>query len=346
VANAVVEQLTNIGASAVVQLDGSGSFDADDPLTSLSYQWRVDGGLVCDGSNAACGNIQMTLAFGVHDIALRVTDPKGEFDEVTVTVTLDPARLAVLEIDKAEVEFDHNPPKLELKGEIGLPFGVNFSEVAPVATASTDLGGTPILSSVALALTVEGEHADQWKFRDPAGPITKFDIDWQGARYRFREEGFPVQLKSQLITGAETILSVKYKMDDVGAAFSIDIDGQATVNVDATGAVTASVPVEVEKPGRKVTLRLPFALLDTSVITFSGALSRTVAVADGLKSSVGRFRMEATFDPALFPGGAATTPLDLDLALTIGAQAYPGTTSLDASDLKVEAEQWKEKRDD
>lgn len=78
---------------------------------------------------------------------------------------------------------------------------------------------------------------------------------------------------------------LKLKAKDIDNPFSIDFDGQGIVDVDENGLITASAfPFVVEKPGKEVTLTLPLPLLDTTVITISGGLSKTLLVADDLKT--------------------------------------------------------------
>ena len=183
------------------------------------------------------------------------------------------------------------------------------------------------------------------KFRDEEAAlgIRKLDIDWKGARFDFKQHGFPIKLKSRLITSSETLLTLKIKKKDLQGPVSLDIAGLVTVEVDGEGGVTATVPVEVEKPGKEVTLTLPFPLLDTTVITFSGSESLIIFGVDHLKLSVGRFRMDARFDASDFPDGVATTPRTLDAIILVGDQLYPGETSLDDEDLKVKNDKWEAK---
>ncbi len=73
-----------------------------------------------------------------------------------------------------------------------------------------------------------------------------------------------------------------------------------------------------------------------------GALTGSVLVGDHLKGSVGRFRLEASFDGALFPAGSGTLPRTLAMDVTVGSQAYPGSTSLGPDDLRVKQDNWQE----
>ncbi len=348
IADAVVEQLKNIGSTATVSLDGSSSSDPDDPLSSLTFTWTVDQVVICDGIEASCGSTVADMAYGTHEVVLRVTDPSGNFDEVAVQVTIDPAQLSVFHIDEAEVEFEDYLPEIEVSGEIGLPFGVGFSELTPQATVVLDLAGINVLPYTPVTFVIEGKNGKEWKFKDESAAIgiTKFKIDWKGARYKFNDNSFPIKLKSKLITTTETILTVKLKAKDIEGPFAIDIGGQASVSFDSNGVVTSStIPFEEKKPGKKVTLALPFPLLNSTIITLSGSVEREILVGDDLKGSVGRFSLDATFDGSILPDDVSTTPRSLDLAVTVGTVGYTGAASLGPDDLKVRDNEWETEDD-
>lgn len=339
-ANIVVEQLTNIGSTASVLLDGMGSFDPDNPSSDLNFTWTADSIIQCDGSAASCGSIEIVLSFGFHEIVLRVTDQEGAFDEASKTVILDPAQLSILEIDEAKVDFGDTPPEAEICGEIGLPLGVNYTELSPLATVNVYLAGLNILPFTPVSFVVEG--GDDWTFRGGIG-LTKFNIDWKGTRFKFVKHGFPVLLKSYFITTSETMLKVYINPHKIDGPFTMDFDdGQALVSFDGNGEVTSSsVPYDEQLTGKKIILTLPFPLTGSTVITFSGSLSKTINVEDNLKASIGRFCLDFDFDGSLFPVGSATTPRTLDIEMTIGSEGYYGETSLGSDDLKIHHNKWK-----
>lgn len=345
-ADIVVEQLTNIGTDALVRLDGLASSDADDPLSSFTFTWTVDSVVVCTGDQLTCGAIEVSLSFGTHDIALRVTDPSGGFADATTSVTLDPAQLSVFNINTAKVRFNKTPPIVSFNGEIGLPFGVDFAELAPTVQVSINVAGINIAPPTPLTLDVLGNNGKKWRLAGPVGAITKLNVNWKGTRFRFKQQGFPIKLRSQMITSSETILTLKYKPNQIGGAFAIDFGGQASVAVDAEGTVSTTVPFVVEKPGKEVTLTLPFPLLDTTVINISGAVSQSILAGDHLKASVGRYRIKATLDPAQFPDGAATLPRTLDASILVGDSQYPGSTGLDGTMLMLSGNKWVKTRGD
>ncbi len=184
-----VEVLSNTGAEALVLLDGSGSSDPDHNCGCLTYEWTVDGDLVCAGPT--CVTTEVMLAYGTHEITLRVTDPAGAFDEVTKTVTIDPAALSLLAADKVRVEFKHD--RIKLTGEVAMPIGVDVSDVFPFILVRIDVAGQPVLAEATVPVLFETGRSrfEKWSFHDNAAAlgIRKFDIDWDGASVgRFRLE--------------------------------------------------------------------------------------------------------------------------------------------------------------
>ncbi len=180
---ASIEQLNNLFALATVRLDASGSSDPDDNDADLTYQWIVDGSTVCNGAPNSCGTIVVSLSYGVHAVTLRVTDPFAAFDEILQTVTIDAAALSVLEINGGRVRFNASPRTARLRGQIGLPLGVNFSEVTPTATVALALAGVAVLPETSLVFEVSGSQGAHWKYHMPgdAPGLHRFHIDWHGA---------------------------------------------------------------------------------------------------------------------------------------------------------------------
>jgi len=120
-------------------------------------------------------------------------------------VNLSLPMLAVFRIDEAEVEFENSLSEIEVYGEIGLPFGVYVSELTPQATVILDLAGINVLPDTPVTFVIDGEDGKEWEFEDEdaTSGITKFKVDWKGARYQFEDDDFPVELKSKLITASE-----------------------------------------------------------------------------------------------------------------------------------------------
>jgi len=339
-ANAVVQQLSNIGAQAQVLLDGTGSSDADDAFSTLTFTWTVNANVVCTGLAGTCATINLNLPYGVYNITLRVTDPIGGWHETGSTLVLDPAQLSVFEIDSANIRFVGGNPKVaKVTGEIGLPFGVDYSELTATGTATVVLAGITIAPPATFNFTTQG-NGKKWRYDSSTGPVTRFDIDWDGARFSYKTNNFPIEFESRVITSSETVLTMRFDKKKLGGAVTVNINNQATVNIAANGTVTGTVPIDVEKAGKEVTLTLPFPLTNASVITISGAKSKTINVGSYMKASVGRYRMDTNFNGALFPDGVNTMPRMISVAVTIGTEAYPGSDTLTAPALAKQGHHW------
>lgn len=345
-ADAVIEQLTSIGNDAIVRLDGSGSTDLDDATSTLTFTWIVDNAGVCNGNDVTCQTIEIPLSYGTHEVTLRVTDLAGGFHEETQTITLDPAALSVFQIDTAKVKFSPNPGHIRITGEIGLPFGVDFAELTPTAVVNLALAGQSVISDGAVTFSSVGNDDKKWRYENPAGPITEFDINWKGSRFDYSEDCIPIVIRSNYISSSETVLSVKYQKKDLNGGFSINFGDGAVLNVDANGNATANVPMEVEKPKKEVSVTLPFPLLESSQFVVSGGVSTTIDVADHLRASVGKFQIHANFNKALFPDLVNTTPRTLDLDVAVGTEGYPGADALGPDDLTVIQNRWVNGKDD
>ncbi len=347
VAEAVCEELAPVGGQARLRLDGSGSSDPDNALSELTFEWSIDGTIVCTGTYADCGTVEVSLAFGTHTVGLRVTDPDGAFGETSKSVTLAPGALATFSIDKAKVHWGDTPPKIKVSGEIGLPLGLNSIEVTPIARLGAGVALTEVLQPTIVNFTVHGSGSNKWKFHDDTATtgIRKFDIDWKGARYHLKDDTIPFELKSHVITSSETVLSLKLDPKEIEGLFVIDFGGLALVEVEIDGSVTAdpTVGVVIEKPGKEATITLPFALLPTTVISATGSATGTFLVADDLKDSVGRFRVEILFDGD-FPAGVETSPRSLSLDIQVGDQGLAGAEVLGPDELEIKGENWKKKK--
>ncbi|NNF42093.1 MAG: right-handed parallel beta-helix repeat-containing protein [Phycisphaerales bacterium] len=344
IAEILVAQLVDIGADAVAQLDALTSTDAESPLGDLLYEWTIDTDVVCSGNAATCGVIEVDLAFGDHDVELAVTDPAGGVGVAQTTITLLPASLSVLEIEKAKIEFDKTPPKFKLSGEIGLPFGVDFSEVSPTASVGLTLAGVDVLPAPLAVIEFEATGGDggKWKYRDDDATtgVTKCDIDWSGGQLRYKDLG--VDLKTEIITSDETTLRVKYKLNDIGGAFTVDLDGITQIAVAADGTLTTNATIVEVKPGKEATLTLPHPITEASIITLGGSIVATVAAADHLTASVGRYKIEGVFDASAVPDGAANAYPSVRLDLFAGASGYDGSAELLEADLEIKPGEWKD----
>ena len=342
-AEIVCMQLTNIGAQALVKLDGSGSSDPDED--ELEYAWFVDGDpIACPGLPTECAVIEVFLDYGSHDVMLVVTDTSGVTDDAMKVITLDPAQLTVFDVDKKKGKVKFNSGKVELKGEIGLPLGVDFSELDPLVLVSIEVADVEVLPAplTPIVFDATGSDGKKWKYKDDdVFSVTKFDIDWKGTRFKHKTS--EVELKSDIITSSETVLELKYKQSKIDGAFSLLIDGRE-IAIDADGNASTSAPgvvIDEQKVGKEVTFTLDFAMTETSVVEFTGGYVELVDVPSAYDASIGRYNMKAEFDPDLFPDGAETTPRTLDVLLLVGTVGYSGTLELGPDDLEQKSHEWK-----
>ncbi|MFO0828566.1 MAG: HYR domain-containing protein [Phycisphaerales bacterium] len=325
-------QLTDLNSLASVHLSAVGSSDADDPDATLSYRWTVDGTVECDGGAGACQSLDVLLAYGTHTVQLRVTDPHGAYGEASRTLTIAAAALSVLDIESGRVRFDEQAQRglVRLRGEIGLPLGVNYTQLSPIAAAEINVGDSLVLPQSDVAFLTSGSGDSNWTFvaTSSDSAIERFHIDWKGARYRFHDSTFPVDMLSDLITTTHTELELQLRPKQIAGGFTCDIGGLAQIVFGPSKQILSStVPFSVSDNGKRVVLTLPFPITDATVITYTGSLNRTVNAADGLTASVGRFVIDTHFDLALTPLGVNTTPKTIELTANVGLEGYSGATS-------------------
>ncbi|HYE02277.1 MAG TPA: right-handed parallel beta-helix repeat-containing protein [Phycisphaerales bacterium] len=332
------QQLTGIGSAALVRLDGSGSADAESARAALTFTWWVDGAPVCDGSAGSCEVIDVHMSYGEHTVALRVTDEGGLLDEESMLITVTPAALSVLRARSATVNFDTGA--LRVQGEVALPSGVNYTEIARTARVGVRLAGIEAVPSAGLALP--GGSASQWSFATGAAlGVTRLDIDWTGTSFKYNDRHFPVSMRADTVTSTQTVLTLKFNSRRMGGAFTVAIGGQATATVDAAGNVQSTVPFTVSDAGRDVTLVLPFAIQASTAFVFTGSASGTIVAGPYLANSVGRFNLEAAFDTAAFPDSGSTTPRTLEVDASLGTEGYAGTAQLGPLELLVRRDRWR-----
>jgi DNA/RNA endonuclease G (NUC1) len=140
VANAGADQtLECAGGLTAVTLDGSASSDLDGD--TLSYEWR-DGATPL-GTGAV---LNTSLAFGTHNITLKVTDPSGAFSEDIVSINI----------------ADHTAPIIMSNGQAFSLWPVNkkyrtFNVSDLVASASDSCNSGVNLSSVVIEKVTSDE---------------------------------------------------------------------------------------------------------------------------------------------------------------------------------------------
>lgn len=341
IAEIAFQQLTDIGAEARVRLDASGSSDAEHDNADLTFTWIIDGITVRSGVGPSYEVFTTYLAFGAHDVLLRVIDPCGAQNEAFVTLVLDPAELSLIEVKRAVVNFCGCTPRISITGQIGLPLGVDFSEMAPQIYTRVALAGIDAVPVTLVLFATYGPEDQHWRYVNPsphALGIRRFTVNWSGNSYQYRDAGFPIELRSDLISTTETILEVRNRNRRlIPGPFTLNIDGQASITLDPNFTVLASsgLTYDVQVAGKRIELTLPFPLVATTPFTFSGGLVRQFEAGANLRASIGKYKLDVTFDEDLFPLRAATTPRTLELDLGVGTQPYPGTTLLGPGVLDV-----------
>lgn len=347
IADIVVQQLTDIGSTAQVRLDGSGSSDAEDATMDLHFVWEVDGFTVCDGPGTTCKTHQLGLTYGAHEVLLTVTDRCGATNTTSMVVQIDPAELSVLEISRTNVNFCIRRPRAKIVGQVGLPLGVDYLETDPVAVVDVALAGVPLLPPTTLNFAEIGGADRRWHYANPAPASTpgvrRCDITWKGNSYLYRDASFPIEMQSDSITTTETLLELRLrKKNSLTAPFILDIGGgQALIAFDRNFNVTAAtVPYVVEAPGRRVELTLPFPLIATTDFAYSGSLNRVINAAPDLRAALGRYVLTIHFPEELFPLEGSTTPHTVDFNLLVGTQGYPGEVGLAPADLMTNNCRW------
>lgn len=334
------QQLTDLGQTAQVRLDGTDSSDPDGATDDLQFEWFVDGTPVpgADGVGLDYAIVELAMTYGVHDVTLAVTDLDGARNELTKQITVDLADLSLLEAGKTVVDFKAGQGKgtFSISGEVGLPYGLNYTEVARKAGVVVSVAGTQVGSAT---LNLNG-GCGGWNFssQNGVGGITSLSIDWTGAKFEYKTNALTI--RSDLISSDETVLTVKFNMKKIGGPFALTIDGRATLTVNAQGVASADVPLCDDDHGKEVTMHLPFGITDDSVIAIVGPPYGLIDVGDYLTASIGRYRVEGKFNAALFPAGAATTPRRVDLSLSLGNEGYAGATTVTSAELAVKKDKW------
>ncbi|MFQ5653734.1 MAG: FG-GAP repeat protein [Planctomycetota bacterium] len=346
VAIAICEVLSTDGEGALVRLDATESHDPDGTTCDLTLQWTHDGAPLCEGTMEACGVVDLPLPYGSHTILLTVwdgcggmgTDPKPLFLEPP------PADAGDLSMREAKVDFSHNPLGVKLKGKIPLADGMDPADMAPMALLNLDIGPLELYSTTPILFEVEGNDGNKWEVEGSDAPdgIRKFKIKWKDERFRFKEHGFPVQLKSSDPFDPQPVLEVKYKMEQIGEAFSLTIDGEPLLSVDAEGHATAEVPIIDEEPGKKVKLRLPEPLEESTLFELSDPVQRLISFAEGFQPAHGDYRLEIRYDGLEYPEGSSTEPRTIGLMLYLGAEGIPVEGFLDEEDLMVDGDLWRD----
>ncbi|MBI4715876.1 MAG: hypothetical protein HY760_08075, partial [Nitrospirae bacterium] len=329
-----------------VVLDGSGSIDPNStPGTQddiVSYAWYEHYGQPDESPLATGSSASVVLPLGEHAITLVVTDTAGAVGRDTIRVTVNPAHLALLELHKAEVEWEDQPVEVKLYGKVALPVGKDYRQIHAVGTARVGISTVPDLISQAVAFQVEGDGGSEWGYEAtvPGLGISHYRINWEGAKFDYDQE---IHLRSNYLGQTGTTLEI----DREGVTEPLTIAVRdVTVRTDAAGAVTvepSTVSLDVDADG-EIEVVLPFALEPNTVFAVShGATAYQVRVGDYYTTAVGKFEVEGKFDPNGLSGNSR--PATLELEVTLGDQQFPGIYQVLETDWdELEAGEWKYER--
>lgn len=337
-------QLECAGASCPVILDGRGSTDPDStPGTQddiALYRWYEGYGTVGQQLLGTGKEAVVTLSLGTHNVTLEITDQSGAIGTDTVAVTLDPAHLSMLTLEKAEVDWAKTTgglAEIKLHGKLALPAGLLLQELTPHANISLDIAGLTGVFSNAVNFEVKGGEGEKWEYKaNPAGAGTQnFSIHWKGAKFDYKNV---IHLKSEFISLTETALAID--REGTTETVSLSVNG-VTVSIDEGGAVTSSVPYEVDEDG-EVTFTLPFELTPAMDITLTRSAQQPVVIhaGDFYTPGSGSFEWKGKVNPNGLTG--ASRPATVGMNLTLGNEGFPGSVAVSESQWdKLSTKEWK-----
>ncbi|MBI5755989.1 MAG: HYR domain-containing protein, partial [Nitrospirae bacterium] len=339
VANAGLDiQLECAGAVCAVVLNGTDSTDPDSYETYNDidkYEWFEGQQPLGTGSL-----ISTDLSIGVHDVTLKVTDRSGAFGTDTIRITIDPAHLSMLVLDKAEIDWPKTSGALaevKLHGRMALPAGLLLQELAPYAGIRLNVAGQSDVLSQATSFVVKGEDGEKWEFKSNQSGhgIQQFFIHWKGAKFDYNGT---IHLKTEFISLTETALSID--RENITEPITITVNG-VTASIDAIGNVTTSVSYEIDEDG-EVTLILPFELTPNMEITITIGTQSPITILSGdyYSPGSGKFELKAKVDPGTLTG--ASRPAILEMNLTLGNEGFPGSVSISEGGWKtLSTKEWK-----
>jgi pimeloyl-ACP methyl ester carboxylesterase len=345
VASAGVDQrMECAGAWCPLMLDGTGSTDPDSsPGTQddiAQYRWYERYG-AADQQLLGTGDMLVAiLGLGLHTVTLEVTDQSGAIGTDTVTIALDPARLSLFVLEKAEVDWPKTAGGLadvKLHGRLALPVGLLLPEVAPRAQVGVDLAARLGLFTQTVAFEVKGGEGETWEYKanPPGAGIQRLFIHWKGAKFNYSGT---VHLKTESIALDQTALSLDRGASSDPVSFSVN---GVTASIDGAGGVTASVPYEVDEDG-EITFTLPFELTPEMEITLTVGTqpAHTLRVGNYYTPGSGKFEINAKVNVGTLTG--ASRPATLGMSIALGNEGYPGSVPVSEPEWKkLSTKEWK-----
>ncbi len=359
-------------SSCEVILDGTQSSDTDGTIET--YSWYNDSNmngipeaseLIATGSDSAAS---VMLPLGMYQIILVVIDNESDASAVDengvvtdpnaiITVVIDPAELAFIEIDKAHVKKDG---KIKIYGRLALPAGVSHLNINSVG--SVDIGlSNPLITAISESVDfTERADGNKWKYSEsPALGIKHFKIDWKGSKFSYADPLHNLNIKTHHIGDDRTTLEIQ-----TCAAITININGTDIIIDEEDNVSCSHSGAKIDRDndgdsddsdsdqGRRTDdddgdcrkrVRLPFALTPDMVITISGSYDDSISVGDYLTAAVGKFKIHARYDSSAIDFYSLEP--ELELTVTLGDEGFNGTLVIDSLTwTKIKSKHWKYRR--
>lgn len=342
--------LSCIEMSCPAILDGSGSTDPNSTTGTqddiVSYEWYENYTGNNSGTPIATGKIvSLDLSLGEHLITLVVTDTAGATGQETIKVSINPARLSLLEVTKTEIEWSKDsakPDKVKIHGKVAMPAGKDFYLVNPAGSALIGISSETSVLNQAVTFQVKGEHGSKWEYKSSTSGngISEYKIDWDGAKFDYNKD---IRIKSNHL--GQTSTSLEIDRNNITEPVTITVN-EVIVRIDATGAAVvepSTIPLDVDDDG-EIEVDLPFALAQNTVINVTyGNVTYHVKVGDYYSAAMGKFEITGQFKSSGLNGSSRPAVFDLDI--TLGSQKFPGGSKiLEGNWNQLKAFEWKYKR--
>jgi hypothetical protein len=200
---------TDDGGDEDVTLDGSGSSDSDG--TIVNYVWEENSSQIATGVSPT-----VTLAVGVHNIDLIVTDDDSATDTDTMVATVDPAPVAggdaLLVVGNVTLNDGDTAVKSMLEA-------MSYTVTVVDDSASTT-GDATGMDLVVISSTVNSNSVTD-KFRDVTVPV----INWEQAVQDDMEMVDPADSGARGTVNSQTQVAIV----DSGHAMAAGLSGNVTV---------------------------------------------------------------------------------------------------------------------
>ncbi len=228
-----------------------------------------------------------------------------------------------------------------MDGNLSLPSGYWSDNLAPTGAASLTVSNSLVADQGPLNFEVNGDADKKWEYKNNDagfGDVKKLKIDWKGSKFDYKgDDG--LKLKTTFIGGTETTLQIETSSST--GAFTVMVNG-TVIEYDADRNVSANVDFEPYKDdNKKVFFTLPYQLQPDMVVNVSGSVTDSVVVGDHFDEGTVKFKLEALFDPALFPNAGGTVPETLEVFLALGDTVFAVGMIETADWDEIDDDQWK-----